>query len=81
MSENRAQQFAELNRMHMEAYKDAISGFRPVLTPRVEFLGVVAIITVFWYGGLKALAGVGPDRRACSPSCNTRSDSSSPFRI
>lgn len=49
-------QFAELNRIHMEAYKDAILAFA-LFYPAVEFLGVVAIIVVFWYGGLKALSG------------------------
>src|ERR1700680_4088897 len=50
------EQFAELNRVHMEAYKDAILAFA-LFYPGVEFVGVVAIITVFWYGGLQVLAG------------------------
>lgn len=50
-------QFAELNRIHMEAYKDAILAFA-LFYPVVEFLGVVAIIVSFWYGGLRALAGL-----------------------
>ena len=50
------EQFSELNRVHMEAYKDAILAFA-VFHPAVEFLGVLAIITVFWYGGLGALTG------------------------
>jgi ATP-binding cassette, subfamily B, multidrug efflux pump len=50
------EQFAVFNRMHMEAYKDAILAFA-LFYPAVEFLGVVAIITIFWYGGLRALAG------------------------
>jgi ATP-binding cassette subfamily B protein len=49
-------QFAELNRIHMEAYKDAILAFA-LFYPGVEFLGVIAIIVVFWYGGLRTLAG------------------------
>jgi ATP-binding cassette subfamily B multidrug efflux pump len=52
-------QFAELNRIHMEAYKDAILAFA-LFYPGVEFLGVVAIIVVFWYGGLRSLAGLVP---------------------
>jgi ATP-binding cassette, subfamily B, multidrug efflux pump len=52
-------QFAELNRIHMEAYKDAILAFA-LFYPTVEFLGVVAIIVVFWYGGLRTLAGAVP---------------------
>jgi ATP-binding cassette, subfamily B, multidrug efflux pump len=53
------EQFAVFNRLHMEAYKDAILAFA-LFYPAVEFLGVVAIITVFWYGGLKALVGAVP---------------------
>jgi ATP-binding cassette, subfamily B, multidrug efflux pump len=52
-------QFAELNRIHMEAYKDAILAFA-LFYPGVEFLGVVAIIVVFWYGGYRSLAGLVP---------------------
>src|SRR5947209_1517765 len=52
-------QFAELNRIHMEAYKDAILAFA-LFYPIVEFLGVVAIIVVFWYGGLRTLAVLVP---------------------
>jgi ATP-binding cassette subfamily B protein len=52
-------QFAELNRAHMMAYKDAILAFA-LFFPTIEFLGVVAILTVFWYGGLSALVGAVP---------------------
>ena len=52
-------QFAELNRIHMEAYKDAILAFA-LFYPGVEFVGVVAIVVVFWYGGLRSLAGAVP---------------------
>ena len=52
-------QFAELNRLHMVAYKDAILAFA-LFYPTVEFLGVVAILTVFWYGGLGTLVGAVP---------------------
>jgi ATP-binding cassette subfamily B multidrug efflux pump len=50
-------QFAGLNQQHMLAYKDAITAFA-LFYPVVEFLGVVAIVTVFWYGGLGVLAGI-----------------------
>src|SRR5260370_17033583 len=43
----------------MEAYKDAILAFA-LFYPGVEFLGVIAIIVVFWYGGLRTLAGAVP---------------------
>ncbi len=49
-------QFAEVNRAHMIAYKDAILAFA-LFYPAVEFLGVLAIAIVLWYGGLRVLAG------------------------
>jgi ATP-binding cassette subfamily B multidrug efflux pump len=52
-------EFAALNRYHMEAYKDAILAYA-FFMPAVEFLGVAAIVTVFWFGGLKTLAGTVP---------------------
>jgi ATP-binding cassette, subfamily B, multidrug efflux pump len=52
-----AEQFAELNRIHMEAYKDAITAFA-VFFPAVELFSTTAIAIVFWYGGLRSLAGV-----------------------
>ena len=52
------EQFEKLNRVHMEAYKDAILAFA-LFFPVVELLSVAAIATVFWYGGLRTLAGTG----------------------
>jgi len=49
-------QFADANRAHMLAYKDAILAFA-LFYPAVEFLGVLAIAIVLWYGGLRVLAG------------------------
>ncbi len=49
-------QFAELNRQHMLAYKDAILAFA-LFYPAVEFLGVAAILIVFYYGGLGVFVG------------------------
>ncbi|HTQ85658.1 MAG TPA: ABC transporter ATP-binding protein [Candidatus Solibacter sp.] len=49
-------QFAEANSAHMDAYKDAILAFA-LFYPAVEFLGVLAIAVVLWYGGLRVLAG------------------------
>ena len=46
-------EFAKLNRVHMEAYKDAILAFA-YFYPAVEFLSVAAIALVFWYGGMRA---------------------------
>ncbi len=49
-------QFAEVNRAHLDAYKDAILAFA-LFYPAVEFLGVLAIAIVLWYGGMRVLAG------------------------
>jgi len=49
-------QFAEANRAHMLAFKDAILAFA-LFYPAVEFLGVLAIAIVLWYGGMRVLAG------------------------
>ncbi|HMD31576.1 MAG TPA: ABC transporter ATP-binding protein [Candidatus Acidoferrales bacterium] len=49
-------QFAEANRAHMLAFKDAILAFA-LFYPAVEFLGVLAIAIVLWYGGVRVLAG------------------------
>jgi ATP-binding cassette subfamily B protein len=43
-------QFAEANRAHMLAFKDAIIAFA-LFYPMVEFLGVLAITIVLWFGG------------------------------
>src|SRR6266576_7074819 len=51
-----SEQFAELNRIHMEAYKDAILAFA-VFCPAVELFSTTAIAVVFWYGGLLSFAG------------------------
>ena len=50
------EQFEKLNRLHMDAYKDAINAFA-VFYPGVEFLSVVAITLLYWTGGLQVLSG------------------------
>jgi ATP-binding cassette subfamily B multidrug efflux pump len=50
-------QFAELNRIHMEAYKDAILAFA-LFFPAVELFSTAAVAIVYWYGGLRSLAGL-----------------------
>ncbi|MCU1343473.1 MAG: transporter related [Candidatus Acidoferrum typicum] len=50
-------EFAELNRIHMEAYKDAILAFA-VFFPAVELFSTAAIGIVFWYGGLLSFSGL-----------------------
>src|SRR6202030_1461434 len=52
-----SEQFAELNRIHMEAYKDAILAFA-VFFPAVELFSTAAIAIVYWYGGLRSIAGL-----------------------
>jgi ATP-binding cassette, subfamily B, multidrug efflux pump len=49
-------QFEELNRVHMEAYKDAIDAFS-FFYPAVEFLSMAGLALLYWVGGLKAIAG------------------------
>ncbi|MGA2481510.1 MAG: ABC transporter ATP-binding protein [Candidatus Acidiferrales bacterium] len=50
------QEFERRNRDHMLAYKDAILAFG-LFYPAVEFLGVVAIALIYWFGGLRILTG------------------------
>ena len=45
------EQFAELNRIHMEAYKDAIDAFS-FFYPAVEFLSMGGIALLYWVGGI-----------------------------
>jgi ATP-binding cassette, subfamily B, multidrug efflux pump len=49
-------QFEELNRVHMEAYKEAIDAFS-FFYPAVEFLSMAGLALLYWVGGLKAIAG------------------------
>ena len=49
-------QFAELNRIHMEAYKDAIDAFS-FFYPAVEFLSMGGIALLYWIGGVRVIAG------------------------
>jgi len=50
------EQFSEFNRIHMEAYKDAIDAFS-YFYPGVEFLSMGGIALVYWVGGVGAIAG------------------------
>jgi ATP-binding cassette subfamily B multidrug efflux pump len=51
-----SEQFAGLNRVYMEAYKDAILAYA-IFFPAVELFSTAAIAVVFWYGGLRSFAG------------------------
>ncbi|HEX3819335.1 MAG TPA: ABC transporter transmembrane domain-containing protein, partial [Candidatus Sulfotelmatobacter sp.] len=47
--------FSEINRSHMDAYKDAILAYA-LYYPAVDFFSAIAIACVLWYGGLDILA-------------------------
>jgi ATP-binding cassette subfamily B multidrug efflux pump len=49
-------EFEVLNRVHMDAYKDAINAFA-YFYPAVEFLSIAAIALVFWFGGSRVING------------------------
>jgi ATP-binding cassette, subfamily B, multidrug efflux pump len=47
-------QFADLNRLYMVAYKDAINAFA-FFYPGVEFLSIAAIALLYWVGGVRVI--------------------------
>jgi ATP-binding cassette subfamily B multidrug efflux pump len=49
-------QFAELNRIHMVAYKDAIDAFA-FFYPAVEFLSMLGVAFLYWIGGVRVING------------------------
>src|SRR5450755_3429366 len=49
------ERFSEINRSHMDAFKDAILAYA-VYYPAVDFFSAVAIACVIWYGGLDVIA-------------------------
>jgi ATP-binding cassette, subfamily B, multidrug efflux pump len=51
------EQFSKLNRIHMEAYKDAITAYA-VFFPAVELFSTAAIAIVLWYGGLRSFSAL-----------------------
>jgi ATP-binding cassette subfamily B multidrug efflux pump len=51
------QRFSEINRSHMDAYKDAILAYA-VYYPAVDFFSSIAIACVIWFGGQDVLRGV-----------------------
>lgn len=48
--------FAEINRSHMDAFKDAIMAYA-VYYPVVEILSSIAIASVIWFGGKDVIVG------------------------
>ncbi|HXJ87763.1 MAG TPA: ABC transporter ATP-binding protein [Candidatus Binatia bacterium] len=49
--------FSEINRSHMDAFKDAILAYS-VYYPAVDFFSAVAIACVIWWGGKEVIANV-----------------------
>jgi len=52
-------QFRELNRIYMEAYKDAIDAYAYFM-PGVEFLSMAGIALLYWVGGVRTISGAVP---------------------
>ena len=51
------QRFSEINRSHMDAYKDAILAYA-LYYPVVDFFSAIAIACVIWYGGQDVIRGI-----------------------
>jgi ATP-binding cassette, subfamily B, multidrug efflux pump len=51
------QRFSEINRSHMDAYKDAILAYA-MYYPVVDFFSAIAISCVIWWGGQDIIRGV-----------------------
>jgi ATP-binding cassette, subfamily B, multidrug efflux pump len=49
--------FSEINRSHMDAYKDAILAYA-LYYPVVDFFSAIAIACVIWYGGHDIIGGI-----------------------
>ncbi|HEV2470425.1 MAG TPA: ABC transporter ATP-binding protein [Candidatus Sulfotelmatobacter sp.] len=49
--------FSEINRSHMDAYKDAILAYA-IYYPVVDFFSAIAIACVIWYGGQDIIRGI-----------------------
>lgn len=50
------EEFEEINRAHMKAYKDSILAYG-LFYPTVEFLGVIAVAIIIYRGGVMSLHG------------------------
>ncbi len=51
------ERFSEINRSHMDAYKDAILAYATYY-PVVDFFSAIAIACVIWFGGQDVLRGI-----------------------
>jgi ATP-binding cassette subfamily B multidrug efflux pump len=63
-------QFSEINRNHMDAYKDAIMAYS-VYYPVVEILSSIAIACVIWFGGGDVMRNISVSSVAVSFNWNT----------
>jgi ATP-binding cassette subfamily B protein len=52
------QRFSEINRSHMDAFKDAILAYA-LYYPAVDFFSAIAIACVIWFGGQDVLRHIG----------------------
>src|SRR6202167_1383735 len=50
-------QFSEINRVHMEAYKDAILAYS-LYSPAIDVLSSIAIACVIWFGGAGVMRNI-----------------------
>jgi ATP-binding cassette, subfamily B, multidrug efflux pump len=60
------QQFEAVNRRHMLAYKDAIRA-HAIFYPAVEFLGVVAVVVLLWFGGVRVMETMAAQQAGLPP--------------
>jgi ATP-binding cassette, subfamily B, multidrug efflux pump len=51
------QQFSDVNKSHMDAFKDAIMAYA-VYYPVVEVLSSIAVACIIWFGGLGVISGL-----------------------
>src|SRR5437588_11683723 len=51
------ERFSEINRSHMDAFKDAIMAYS-LYYPAVEIFSSIAIASVIWWGGKEVISGV-----------------------
>jgi ATP-binding cassette subfamily B multidrug efflux pump len=63
-------QFSEINRNHMDAYKDAIMAYS-VYYPVVEILSSIAIACMIWFGGGDVMRNISVSSVAVSFNWNT----------
>jgi ATP-binding cassette subfamily B multidrug efflux pump len=63
-------QFSEINRSHMDAYKDAILAYS-LYYPAIDILSSIAIACVIWFGGASVMRNISVTSVAVSFNWNT----------